>query len=56
MTPAPKKNKEFAKWVEEWVAGIRHSHVSVGQIRPEKSDSTNEQNNSEGADTIAPVS
>ena len=49
MTPEFKRNKEFAKWFGEWIAGIQHSRVPVGHIPPEKSASTDEQEYSTGS-------
>ena len=46
MTPDVRRNREFAKWFGEWTAAIQHSRVSVGQIPPEKTTSTDKQKHS----------
>jgi hypothetical protein len=46
MTPEVKENDEFAKWLEQWFAGIQQSRVLSEQIPPEKRASAGRQRHS----------
>jgi hypothetical protein len=49
MTPKHTENKEFAKWVRDWIAAIQRNRDSVEGKLSEKKPSADKQKHSDGA-------
>lgn len=52
MAPDVKRNIEFARWFEAWIASTQHDRVSNGYGPPEKTSSPDEQEDPAGASTV----
>jgi hypothetical protein len=49
MTPKVEGNKDFAKWLRDWIEVIQQNRASGERIPPEKTASTAPQAYSDGA-------
>jgi len=54
MTPKYKENKEFAKWVRDWIAAIEQKGDSVEGRLFEKTASADKQEHADGAHLLDP--
>jgi hypothetical protein len=49
MTPKVKENKEFAKWLRDWIAAIQQNRASAKDPAPDKTPRTDAHEHSDGA-------
>jgi hypothetical protein len=54
MTPKHKENKEFAKWVRDWIAAIGQNRDPVEGKLSEKTTSADKQKRSDDAYPLTP--
>jgi hypothetical protein len=54
MTPKFKENKEFAKWLRDWIAVIQQNRASVEHTPPQKTARADGQEHSDGAHLFGP--
>ena len=54
MAPKVKENREFIKWLRDWIAAIQQNGASVEHTPPEKTTRTNGQEHSDGAHLLGP--
>ena len=54
MTPKQKENKEFAKWVRDWIAAIQQNRDPDAGKLSEKTVSAEKQEHSEDAYPLTP--
>jgi len=55
MTPKHKENKEFVKWVRDWLAVIEQNRDPVEGKLSEKTTSADKQEHSDDADPLTPT-
>ncbi len=54
MTPKVKENKEFARWLRDWIKVIQRNRAPVEHTLPEKTASADGQEHSDDAHLFGP--